>query len=109
MLTAYNIHSRTVKKVTFQNEIEEKTLISDNTWELPASEIAKSTVNPIRQICDSLFVASNTKKPPLKLNLGDPTVSGALPVCSTAIQAISEALISRKYEGYGPAVGNLPL
>ncbi|KAL3983278.1 tyrosine aminotransferase [Acanthocheilonema viteae] len=86
---------------------EEETLNSDNSWKLPVSEIAKSTVNPIRQICDSLFVASGTKKPLLKLNLGDPTVSGALPVCSAAIEALSKALISRKYEGYGPAVGIL--
>lgn len=84
-------------------------LNSTNTWELPVSEVAKSTVNPIRQICDSLLVASNTKKPLLKMNLGDPTVSGALPVCSAAIEAINEALTSRKYESYGPAVGNLPL
>ncbi|CAG9540286.1 unnamed protein product [Cercopithifilaria johnstoni] len=87
------------------NLSEEKTLMSIDTWDLPASEIAKNTVNPIRQICDSLFVASSTKKPLLKLNLGDPTVSGALPVCSAAIEAISEALISHKYEGYGPAIG----
>ncbi|EJW88459.1 tyrosine aminotransferase [Wuchereria bancrofti] len=89
------------------NESEGKTLISANTWELPVSEMTKNMVNPIRQICDSLLVSSDTKKPLLKLNLGDPTVSGALPVCSTAIQAISEALTSRKYEGYGPAIGIL--
>ncbi|KAK6111657.1 tyrosine aminotransferase [Brugia pahangi] len=86
---------------------EGKTFISANTWEIPVSEMTKNMVNPIRQICDSLLVSSNTKKPLLKLNLGDPTISGALPVCSTAIQAISEALISRKYEGYAPAIGIL--
>ncbi|EFO25263.1 tyrosine aminotransferase [Loa loa] len=89
------------------NECDEKTLSSANIWKLPMSEVAKNTLNPIRQICDSSFVTSNTEKPLLKLNLGDPTVSGALPECPAAIQAISEALTSRKYEGYGPAIGIL--
>ncbi|OZC10675.1 tyrosine transaminase [Onchocerca flexuosa] len=88
------------------NENEEKTLSSGNVWELPVSETAKNTVNPIRQICDSSFT-KKSRKSLLKLNLGDPTVSGALPECPVAIQAINEALISRKYEGYGPAIGLL--
>uniref|UniRef100_A0A915PUD9 Tyrosine aminotransferase n=1 Tax=Setaria digitata TaxID=48799 RepID=A0A915PUD9_9BILA len=88
------------------NESEQKELNgSSNVWKLIVSETAKNTTNPIREICDSPFVTSKTKKPLLKLNLGDPTVSGALPVCTAAIQAVHEALKSRKYEGYGPAIG----
>lgn len=47
----------------------------------------------------------NPKKLLLKLNLGDPTVSGALPVCPVAVPAVTEALNSCSYIGYGPAIG----
>ncbi|VDK27931.1 unnamed protein product, partial [Gongylonema pulchrum] len=77
---------------------------SHNDWTVPVSEHAKNTVNPIRQICDSLVV-TKPKKLLLRLDLGDPTISGALPANPVAIEAITEALNSRKYEGYGPAVG----
>lgn len=79
----------------------------DNYWKLSKSELSKNTVNPIRQICDSLPAVPNPKKLLLKLNLGDPTVSGALPVCPVAIPAVTEALNSCKYLGYGPAIGTL--
>ncbi|VDN03452.1 unnamed protein product [Thelazia callipaeda] len=88
-------------------KVENKKIIShtESNWNISPSEIASNTKNPIRQICDSLFVPVNPQKSLIKLNLGDPTISHALPVCATAIKAVSDALISRKYEGYGPAIG----
>lgn len=41
------------------------------------------------------------------MNLGDPTLSGALPKYTAADVAIKKALESNRYDGYGPSVGML--
>jgi tyrosine aminotransferase len=71
------------------------------------SRHALNTVNPIRKIVDSLNVPHHPQKDPIRLNLGDPTLTGNLPPSAAAIQAIEETLHSHKADGYGPAVGLL--
>ncbi|TMS36731.1 hypothetical protein L596_003825 [Steinernema carpocapsae] len=77
----------------------------NNEWVCPVSDHAKNTVNPIRKIVDQLQVAPNPQKNPIKLHLGDPTLTGTLPPCQTAVDAIKEAVESHTFDGYGPAVG----
>ncbi|CAJ0598481.1 unnamed protein product [Cylicocyclus nassatus] len=68
---------------------------------------AVNTVNPIRRIADAVTVAPNPNKNAIKLHLGDPTLSGALPPSQVAIDALLEATSSHMFDGYGPAVGAL--
>jgi tyrosine aminotransferase len=69
------------------------------------SKHAENTVNPIRKIVDTLSVPPNPQKAPIRLNLGDPTLTGNLPPSEATIQAIEEALHEHKSDGYGPSVG----
>lgn len=71
------------------------------------SKHAANTTNPIRKIVDSLNVPSNPKKEPIRLNLGDPTLTGNLLPSEASIQAIEQTLHEHKSDGYGPAVGFL--
>lgn len=66
---------------------------------------SQNTVNPIRRIVDVMNVEPNPDKELIKLNIGDPTVSGILPTHPKVTQAVMDALTSGKYNGYGPAVG----
>ncbi|VDN25483.1 unnamed protein product [Cylicostephanus goldi] len=74
---------------------------------MPQSAHAVNTVNPIRRIADAVTVAPNPNKSAIKLHLGDPTLSGALPPSQVAIDALLEATSSHMFDGYGPAVGAL--
>jgi tyrosine aminotransferase len=66
---------------------------------------SQNTVNPIRRIVDVMSVDPNPAKELIKLNIGDPTVSGILPTHPKVTQAVADALMSGKYNGYGPAIG----
>lgn len=74
---------------------------------LKQSKHAQNTVNPIRKICDALAVPHNPKKAPIRLNLGDPTLTGNLLPSEATIKAIEESLHAHKSDGYGPSVGML--
>jgi len=50
-------------------------------------------------------VEPNPDKPLLKLHIGDPSITGILPTHEKVNQAVMDALLSGKYNGYGPAVG----
>lgn len=79
---------------------------NDNDWKpLSVSKHAQNTVNPIRRVTDCMSVAANPDKEPIRLNLGDPTLTGCLPPSEATIQAIKNALDSHKFDGYGPAIG----
>uniref|UniRef100_A0A1I8B7A6 Tyrosine aminotransferase n=1 Tax=Meloidogyne hapla TaxID=6305 RepID=A0A1I8B7A6_MELHA len=81
---------------------------NNNEWKpMTASKHAKTTVNPIRRVTDCMSVAANPEKEPIRLNLGDPTLTGCLPPSEATINAIKNALDSHKFDGYGPAVGTL--
>uniref|UniRef100_A0A7I4YK97 Tyrosine aminotransferase n=1 Tax=Haemonchus contortus TaxID=6289 RepID=A0A7I4YK97_HAECO len=74
---------------------------------LPQSVHAANTINPIRRIADAVSVAPNPDKTPIKMHLGDPSLTGRLPPCPIAVEAVQESLLSEKHNGYGPAVGEL--
>jgi tyrosine aminotransferase len=77
-----------------------------NEWKaMKASRHAQSTVNPIRRVTDCMSVAANPDKEPIRLNLGDPTLTGCLPPSDATINAIKNAVDSHKFDGYGPAIG----
>uniref|UniRef100_A0A0N4ZB32 Tyrosine aminotransferase n=1 Tax=Parastrongyloides trichosuri TaxID=131310 RepID=A0A0N4ZB32_PARTI len=77
-----------------------------NKWAtLKPSVFAQNTVNPVRSFVEALSIQPNPKLTPIKLNLGDPTLIGNLPPPKSAIEGVQEALLSGKYDGYGPSVG----
>ncbi|KAJ7311807.1 hypothetical protein JRQ81_006116 [Phrynocephalus forsythii] len=76
-------------------------------WAVRASDMSKRTFNPIRSIVDSMKVEPHPEKPLISLSLGDPTVFGNLPTDDEVIQAMKEALDSRRFNGYAPSVGYL--
>ncbi|VDK43845.1 unnamed protein product [Anisakis simplex] len=79
---------------------------NDASWDIyEVSEHAKHTVNPIRQVCDTMSIAPNPNKSLIKLHLGDPSLTGSFPPSPVAEIAIETALRSHKYNGYGPAIG----
>ncbi|VDM79587.1 unnamed protein product [Strongylus vulgaris] len=53
------------------------------------------------------MVTPNPNKSLIKLHLGDPTLTGALPPSKVAVDALVEATTSHMFDGYGPAVGAL--
>uniref|UniRef100_A0A915MMI3 Tyrosine aminotransferase n=1 Tax=Meloidogyne javanica TaxID=6303 RepID=A0A915MMI3_MELJA len=81
---------------------------NNNQWKpMTASIHAQTTVNPIRRVTDCMSVPANPDKEPIRLNLGDPTLTGCLPPSEATINAIKNAVDSHKFDGYGPAVGTL--
>ncbi|KAL6724211.1 hypothetical protein Aduo_019118 [Ancylostoma duodenale] len=74
---------------------------------LSQSAHAANTINPIRKIADAVSVLPNPDKSIIKLHLGDPSLSGRLPPSSVAVDALCDAVTSHKFDGYGPAVGDV--
>jgi len=66
---------------------------------------AIKATNPIRRIVDAMSAKPSTNKELIRLNIGDPTVSGVLPTHPVVYKAVVEALLSNHYNGYGPSVG----
>ena len=84
--------------MVFINEEEEE-------WEVNASDMAKNTFNPIRNILENMKIIPNPDKKMISLSIGDPTIFGNLNPSSNSITAITEALQSGKYNGYAPSAG----
>lgn len=62
----------------------------------PQSQHSKNTVNPIRKIADAMNVPTNPAKSVIRLNLGDPTITGKLPPSEVAMKALQESMLSHK-------------
>lgn len=78
---------------------QKRSLRSRMDWTpLPTSTHAANTINPIRRIVDAVSVAPNPDKSLIKLHLGDPTLTGALPPSQVAVDALREAASSHKYD-----------
>ncbi|KAL4234597.1 hypothetical protein ACF0H5_006238 [Mactra antiquata] len=75
------------------------------TWDVPASNIARNTFNPIRSIVDGMKLTPNPDKPMIALSIGDPTVFGNLRVPDQIETSVIKSLKQHKYNGYGPSTG----
>ena len=79
----------------------------EEEWSVNASNLAKNTFNPIRNILETMNIQPHPDKPMNSLSIGDPTTFGNLNPASNAITAITDALQSGKYNGYAPSSGYL--
>jgi len=77
----------------------------EEEWNVSASNLAKNTFNPIRNILETMNIQPHPDRPMISLSIGDPTIFGNLNPSSNAITAITEALQSGKYNGYAPSSG----
>ncbi|XP_035212539.1 tyrosine aminotransferase-like [Stegodyphus dumicola] len=75
------------------------------SWNVRPSNIAASTVNPIRSIVDNLHITPNPEKNVISLSIGDPTTFGNLQPCDEITSAVVESVTSMKYNGYAPSTG----
>ncbi|XP_067007089.2 tyrosine aminotransferase [Anabrus simplex] len=74
-------------------------------WQVPASDAARCTINPIRALVESLELRPNPDKQLIALSIGDPTLFGNLKPPQEAVEAVVKSLESSKYNGYAPSVG----
>lgn len=74
-------------------------------WSVGSSSYARSTFNPIRNIMENMAIVPNPDKPMIALSIGDPTVFGNLVPAPEITQAVTDALQSGKFNGYGPSTG----
>jgi len=94
------------KNHTYSNGSESGFSIGREKWSIPTSEIAKRTINPIRNIVDKIKKPIGTKEKPLiTLALGDPTVFGNLDTPDSVNTAVLRALQSKRNNGYAPSSG----
>jgi len=75
------------------------------SWNVPASQMAKNTFNPIRNIIESMKMEPNPAKKMISLSIGDPTTFGNLKPAENVVEAIAESVRSGKNNGYGPSTG----
>ncbi|CAG2176008.1 unnamed protein product [Oppiella nova] len=75
-------------------------------WSVIVSEKAKSTVNPIRMVVETLKLEPNPEKPLIPLSIGDPTIFGNLKPCEEITNAIIASTQSYKNNGYFAAAGS---
>lgn len=74
-------------------------------WKVSASEAARRTNNPIRQLVESLPLRPNPDKSLIALSIGDPTLFGNLRPPPEVTDAVQKSVESYKYNGYAPSVG----
>lgn len=75
--------------------------------QLKPSIVSLRTINPIRQIVDTLVIPPNATKSFISLALGDPTLFGNLRIPVACLDSITTHLHSYKANGYGPSIGLL--
>lgn len=74
-------------------------------WNVPISDFARLTHNPIRAIVEGLTIDPNPDKILIALSIGDPTIFGNLKPAPEVIDAIRTAVEDGKRNGYGPSTG----
>lgn len=75
-------------------------------WNVRASQMATSTVNPIRAVVENMKLEPNASKEMISLSIGDPTIFGHLKPCEEIIKAVNSSVYSYKYNGYAPSTGH---
>ncbi|XP_050081485.1 tyrosine aminotransferase [Anopheles aquasalis] len=78
-----------------------------NRWNVPISDFAKLTHNPIRAIVEGLNIQPHPDKPLIALSIGDPTTFGNLKPSSETIEAIRQVIDEGTGNGYAAANGHL--
>ncbi|KAK3603784.1 hypothetical protein CHS0354_042788 [Potamilus streckersoni] len=76
-----------------------------HSWNVPSSQFAKNTFNPIRSIVDGMKLTPNPEKDMIALSIGDPTVFGNMTLPDEAEESVIESVKSRKFNGYGQSFG----
>lgn len=74
-------------------------------WSVKASHGASNTVNPIREIIETMNLVENPNKKVIPLSIGDPTIFGNLKPCEAILEALDKANSSGKFYGYQTAAG----
>ncbi|ETN64518.1 tyrosine aminotransferase [Anopheles darlingi] len=78
-----------------------------NRWNVPISDFAKLTHNPIRAIVEGLNIQPHPDKPLIALSIGDPTTFGNLKPSAETIEAIRQVIDEGTGNGYAAANGHL--
>lgn len=75
-------------------------------WYIKASQEAKNTYNPIRNIVERITVQPNPAHKLIRMTLGDPAVYGNLPPDNKVVDAVLDQLEEGKqFHGKGPPNG----
>jgi tyrosine aminotransferase len=82
---------------TCQLEVEKE--MGRTEWRVKASVVARKTINPIRDLVDTMEITPNPDKKMISLSIGDPTVFGNLLPAPEMVDAVHAALDSLKCNG----------
>lgn len=94
----------TTEVACHESSLHQKTHTS-RPWSVSASCGSTDTINPIREIIETMNLAENPDKKVIPLSIGDPTIFGNLKPCEEIVEALSKAVTSGKYFGYQTASG----
>lgn len=90
------------KETIFGNNSKMK---SRQSWSVKASDQARRTFNPIRDLVESMKLTPNPEKPMIALSIGDPTIFGNLVPPTEVLDAVVDSVRSLKFNGYAPCAG----
>lgn len=79
--------------------------LDEDGWNVIASDRAKRTINPIRNLVQNITVKPNPAKELIKLSVGDPTVYGNLQVSAEIVDTYSDVLRAGTANGYSHSTG----
>ncbi|XP_058443839.1 tyrosine aminotransferase [Malaya genurostris] len=77
------------------------------SWNVPISDFARLTHNPIRAIVEGLKIVPNPDKQLIALSIGDPTTFGNLKPAPEVVEAVRRVIEDGSSNGYGPSNGFL--
>ncbi|XP_053698459.1 tyrosine aminotransferase [Sabethes cyaneus] len=78
---------------------------SRTKWNVPVTDFARLTHNPIRAIVEGLKIVPNPDKQLIALSIGDPTTFGNLKPAPEIIDAVRRVIEDGSSNGYGPSTG----
>ncbi|XP_019539199.2 tyrosine aminotransferase-like [Aedes albopictus] len=74
-------------------------------WNVPITDFARLTHNPIRAIVEGLKIVPNPDKQLIALSIGDPTTFGNLKPAPEIVDALRSVVQDGSHNGYGPSTG----
>lgn len=87
------------------NQKHDQDKLCQNAWNVVASCGSVDTINPIREIIETMNLAENPNKKVIPLSIGDPTIFGNLKPCDEILEALGKTITGGKYFGYQTASG----